>query len=442
MKRFFLVLALCAGFAWADDLEDGRAAYQAKNYVTAKAKFLAAAKTGDVRAQNGLGWLYDKGLGVAQDTREAMKWYRLAADQGNVFAQSRLAVAYARGDGVPQNNTESVRWNRMAAEQGFADAQANLGWAYDQGLGIPQDFAEAVKWYRLAAEQGHHIAQSNLGQMYGNGQGVQQDYKEAVKWYTLAAAQGFADAQANLGWVHAQGYSVPVDYREAAKWYRLAAEQGHAAAQANLGWLYDKGLGVAQDYQEAVQWYRRAADLGYALAQYGLGVAYQYGRGVQANPVVAYALYSLSSANDPSASNEATARREGLVPSLSLAEIAAAQALTRELTVAGTVTTVLNNFVASYVSEKKAVKLAAVEQKPVAKADAVVQATPPAPAPAASDDGFPERPAQREGMLSCNTRCVNAACWRTYDDGKKIKFRAQRKYNASTRQWELDSGGC
>jgi hypothetical protein len=269
---------------------------------------------------------------------------------------------------------------------------------------------------------------------------VQQDYKEAVKWYTLAAEQGFAGAQANLGWVHAQGLSVPVDYREAAKWYRLAADQGHAAAQANLGWLYDKGLGVTQDYHEAVQWYRRAADLGYALAQYGLGVAYQYGRGVQANPVVAHALYSLSIASDPSSSNEATSRRAALAPTLPPAEIAAAQALHKELTVAGNVTTVVNNFVATYVPEKKPVKVAAVEQKQTAKTDAVVQA--PSPAPAAIDDGFPDRPAQREGMLSCNTRCVNAACWRTYDDGRKIKFRAQRKYNSTTRQWELDSGGC
>ena len=131
MKRF-LALALCAGFG--QTIWKRRAAYRPKT-MTAKAKFLPP-KPG-MCAQNGLGWLHDKGW-VWRRTPGSDEGYRPAADQAT---SSRVSPrrGHARGDGVPQNNTESVRWNRMAAEQGFADAQANwlghtVGWAFHRTL--------------------------------------------------------------------------------------------------------------------------------------------------------------------------------------------------------------------------------------------------------------------------------------------------------------------
>lgn len=55
---------------------------------------------------------------------------------------------------------------------------------------------------------------------------------------------------------------------------------------------------------------------------------------------------------------------------------------------------------------------------------------------------YPARPAAQPGRTSCNTRCFNGDCYRTYDDGRKVRFRAQHKYNPITRQWEWDSGTC
>ncbi len=72
---------------------------------------------------------------------------------------------YANGLGVSQDDKQAVKWFRLAAEQGNADAQNNLGWVYANGLGIPKDLEEAVKWYRLAAEQGHDLARGNLDDM-------------------------------------------------------------------------------------------------------------------------------------------------------------------------------------------------------------------------------------------------------------------------------------
>lgn len=55
---------------------------------------------------------------------------------------------------------------------------------------------------------------------------------------------------------------------------------------------------------------------------------------------------------------------------------------------------------------------------------------------------FPPKPAKINGKVSCNTRCINNQCWRTYDTGKKIRFQAKQKINPFTNQLEWDPGPC
>ena len=85
--------------------------------------------------------------------------------------QYKLAVRYAQGKGIAQNSKEAVKWFRKAAEQGHALAQYNLGDCYYQGRGVAQDSKEAVKWFRKAAEQDYVLAQYRLAVYYFRGQG-------------------------------------------------------------------------------------------------------------------------------------------------------------------------------------------------------------------------------------------------------------------------------
>ena len=75
---------------------------------------------------------------------------------------------YDKGRGVPQDDKEAVKWYRLAAEQGVADAQSNLGFMYAHGRGVPQDVKEAVKWWQLAAEQGNADARKNIKRLNGS----------------------------------------------------------------------------------------------------------------------------------------------------------------------------------------------------------------------------------------------------------------------------------
>ena len=88
---------------------------------------------------------YDRG-----DYVTALRLWRPLADQGNVHAQFNLGVKYHQGQGVPQDYAQAVSWCRKAADQGMVTAQFNLGVMYEHGLGIPRDYVQAHMWLNLA----------------------------------------------------------------------------------------------------------------------------------------------------------------------------------------------------------------------------------------------------------------------------------------------------
>jgi TPR repeat protein len=158
----FGMMLLATNFAQADQLGDALKAAQRGDFAVAATLWLPLARQGNVRAQYDMGVMYQRGEGVAQDYKEAAKWYALAAAQGD------------------------------------EDAQNNLGGLYDQGYGVPQDYKQAQKWYRLSAAAGDAGALNNIGVLYLKGHGVAQDNVRAYLWESLAAAHGNPQASKNI----------------------------------------------------------------------------------------------------------------------------------------------------------------------------------------------------------------------------------------------------
>ena len=77
-----------------------------------------AADQGHAGAQFGLGFMYHKGTGVAQDFTKAREWYELAAAQGHASAAVNIGVLYLYGDGVEQDLNEAMRWFLKAKAHG------------------------------------------------------------------------------------------------------------------------------------------------------------------------------------------------------------------------------------------------------------------------------------------------------------------------------------
>jgi uncharacterized protein len=89
-------MSAMTGEGRAELLEEGHAAYQRNEFLSAIEIWRPMAEVGDAVAQYCLGVMYVKGQGVSQDFVEAAKWLRRSAEQGSVPSQELLGKAYAR----------------------------------------------------------------------------------------------------------------------------------------------------------------------------------------------------------------------------------------------------------------------------------------------------------------------------------------------------------
>lgn len=80
---------------------------------------------GKVLGENGLGYMYAKGLYVKQDFSKAVYWFRKAASKDFPMALFNLAVSYTKGEGVEKDDVEGGRLYNLSGSLGFA--LANTG---------------------------------------------------------------------------------------------------------------------------------------------------------------------------------------------------------------------------------------------------------------------------------------------------------------------------
>ena len=79
--------------------------------------WLAAAATGNARAQRRVGQFYRDGIGCSPDGAKAERWFAAAANRGDAEAQRLLARCYLEGKGVRADPALAKMWMERAAEQ-------------------------------------------------------------------------------------------------------------------------------------------------------------------------------------------------------------------------------------------------------------------------------------------------------------------------------------
>lgn len=168
-------------------LEQGMQAYEAREYEAAFQEFEPLAHSGSPEAQFRLGHLYDWGLGVDKNRKQAAIWYQKAAEQEHVGAQIQLGHLYLGGKGVIEDSEQAMFWYHKAAAQGSTGGYSSVAYVYEKGKGVPHDPTQAFIWYQKAAEAGDMDAQLKIGRMYSMGYGVARDNVQAEIWYRKAA---------------------------------------------------------------------------------------------------------------------------------------------------------------------------------------------------------------------------------------------------------------
>jgi serine/threonine-protein kinase len=128
--------------------EQGKSAFDDKDYAQARTHFTQACDGGELKACNYLGYIYANGLGIPPDTETARKIYQYACEQENLSSCANLGTMYQDD----QKYTEARKYFKQACDGGVNDACNYLGYLYAQGLGGPQDKQKAREVYQKACD--------------------------------------------------------------------------------------------------------------------------------------------------------------------------------------------------------------------------------------------------------------------------------------------------
>lgn len=149
------------------------------------------AEKGLASAQYNLGRMYELGIKLPVDKRQAMEWYRKSALQEYADAEYRLGIALLYGVGVAQDEVQGKQWLTKAAKHQHPVAQKLV-----EGMRNSLESATvslAASWYLERALGGDAKSSFHLGKLYQYGWGVEPDRNEAIKWYQRASSLGFKD---------------------------------------------------------------------------------------------------------------------------------------------------------------------------------------------------------------------------------------------------------
>jgi uncharacterized protein len=168
------------------------------------------ADKGQLDSSLALAKMYKFGVGVEKDLVKAVKYYNLAKLKENVLYIYNQAK---------KSNPEAVKILKNDAENGSKKAQETLMWMYKFGVGVSQDKQELLRWFRIIAEKELAKVSKNLINMKG------VNVSETLKVITNNAKNGDLEAQLNLGVMSQLGILFPKDSKKAAKWYRLVIDK-------------------------------------------------------------------------------------------------------------------------------------------------------------------------------------------------------------------------
>jgi TPR repeat protein len=104
-------------------------------------------------------------------------------------AQFFVANMYEQGVGVAQNTRRAIRNYSSAADHGSVDAMIALGTLFSSGMLLGKNYKEAFRWFHQAAMAGDTEAQGRIALMYKNGQGISADIVSATAWLDISCAE-------------------------------------------------------------------------------------------------------------------------------------------------------------------------------------------------------------------------------------------------------------
>lgn len=143
------------------------------------------ANSGDLSAQEYLGFAFRNGLGTPRDEGRALEWFQRAAAQGSTRAMNELGAIHT----TRRDLATAYDWYRRSAEAKDPQGMFRVGVMHHRGWHVKRDLDAAHRFIAAAAERGNMEAAQFLGMMYYMGDQVARDPQRAYVWLHVAAAR-------------------------------------------------------------------------------------------------------------------------------------------------------------------------------------------------------------------------------------------------------------
>ncbi|ASP33714.1 tetratricopeptide repeat protein [Labrenzia sp. VG12] len=245
-----------AYLAWL--YQEGKGVTQ--DLTEARALYEEAAGEGDLFAKTELGLAYVNGSEMTgRDVDAGRRLLREAAEKDHSPAILALADMYERGVGVAADAVEAIRWYERGVALGEPEAMSSLGDFYENGNEVEQDFSRAFELYQKALDGGYQRALIDLGVLYTNDAWSGRDYDKARDYLEKAHGAEVDVAAMILGKAYFEGEWLDEDLTRARSYLQEASESGYWLASSYLGYLEEEGLGGPQDMESALRHYEAAA---------------------------------------------------------------------------------------------------------------------------------------------------------------------------------------
>ena len=295
------------GYLWAEyrsaEMEDDDSNHSQKTLLERIKYLYKLAEKGDPRAQNNLGVIYAKGVGVKKNPASALKWLKRSARQDNPVGLYNLGVMFYNGDGVPHDYLRGFYSFLASAEKGYAQAQYMTGYCYYNCHGVPLSgsshglsYASHVssEWFDKAVKKEHP------GALYFTAMFLTGHFERDKYRYLMKRACKKKYAKALYAWgeyiLHGHYKREPETDKKALALIREAALKGVASAQYSLGVNLLIRAETWEQRKKAMAWIKQAAESEDYEAQRFFGEKLAKGEDVEKDLVQAYKWFKLAMA--------------------------------------------------------------------------------------------------------------------------------------------------
>lgn len=242
--------------------------------------FQTGCAAGDAHSCSRLGYHFFRGIGVAEDPRQAARYSQKGCEAGDPSGCENLATFYAQGIGVDQDLTRAAELLEAVCEASGFRSCVNLGMYYLDGLGVPADPTKAAQLFQKGCNAGEHEGCFNLARIDIEGRGAPQDFERGL---SLLEDSCLADHWAScnlLGLAILDGQGVPADAGKAVPLFRKSCRGGDVTGCAILARLYAEGIGVTQDLTKTASLLDQNCEAYHIESCNDLGYLYFHGIGV------------------------------------------------------------------------------------------------------------------------------------------------------------------